>query len=394
MTTAVEKREEERQERVKTVRQMIQRSAGQIATALPKHMDADRFLRIAMTSFQKTPKLLECTPKSLIAALMQSAQLGLEPDGVTGQAWLIPRKNKGVLEVNFQPGYQGLMTLARNSGDISNIVPRVVYEGDEFSYHYGLDDALHHRPSDKVTDGAKPTHVYCKVRMKDGTTTFEVWSYAQIEAHRKRFSRAGEDGTWATDWAAMAKKTLIVQALKYSPKSVELSTAIALDELATSGIPQNLTATFDLFPDEDPPPKKTALQAATEEAPGSTKISTEELETVMSVQRKLQDRGREEAERHKAEAEAAPGSTKTEWTGVDKAKEKKAATARQEARKGKLTDEHLKELEEAKAASKITSDDYIRLLGVHGVETQDEVKDKDFKALLAAVKIHGGLPLK
>ena len=356
MTTAVEKREKEREERVKTVRQMIQRSAGQIATALPKHMDADRFLRIAMTSFQKTPKLLECTPKSLIAALMQSAQLGLEPDGVTGQAWLIPRRNKGVLEVNFQPGYQGLMTLARNSGDISFIVPRVVYEGDEFSYHYGLDDALHHRPSDQVREGeAVPTHVYCKVKMKDGTTTFEVWSAAQIDAHRSRFSRAGEEGTWTTDWAAMAKKTMIVQALKYAPKAVELSTAIALDELATSGIPQNLTASFDIFPEEPEPPKLTALQKATKEAPGATK-----------------------------EAQAT----------LDKAEEEKVAQARKKARKGKLTDVHIAELEAAKAASKITSEDFGRLLGVHGYETQDEVKDKDFTPLLAAVKIHGGLPLK
>jgi len=356
MTTAVEKREKEREEQVKTVRQMIQRSAGQIATALPKHMDADRFLRIAMTSFQKTPKLLECTPKSLIAALMQSAQLGLEPDGVTGQAWLIPRKNKGVLEVNFQPGYQGLMTLARNSGDISNIVPRVVYEGDDFSYHYGLDDALHHRPSDKVRDGeAVPTHVYCKVKMKDGSTTFEVWSAAQIEAHRTRFSRAGEEGTWTTDWAAMAKKTLIIQALKYSPKSVELSTAIALDELATTGIPQNLTAAFDILPEEPDPPKKSALQKATEEAPGA----------------------------------AGPilGT-------IDPAKDAKAVQDRKKARKGKLSDVHIVELEAAKAASKITSEDYSRLLGVHGYEAQDEVKDKDFKLLISAVKIHGGLPLK
>ena len=375
MTTAVEKREIERDERVKTVRQMIQRSAGQIATALPKHMDADRFLRIAMTSFQKTPKLLECTPKSLIAALMQSAQLGLEPDGVTGQAWLIPRKNHGVLEVNFQPGYQGLMTLARNSGDISYIVPRVVYEGDEFSYHYGLDDALHHRPSDQVREGeAVPTHVYCKVKMKDGTTTFEVWSAAQIDAHRGRFSRAGEEGTWTTDWAAMAKKTMIVQALKYAPKAVELSTAIALDELATSGIPQNLTATFDLFPEEEAPPKLTALQKATKEAPGSTKISNEELETVEKVQRKLQE------------------NAETALAAVDAAE--KIEAARKKARKGKLTDEHIATLEAAKAASKITSEDYSRLLGVHSYESQDEVKDKDFTPLLAAVKIHGGLPLK
>ena len=146
----------------------------------------------------------------------------------------------------------------------------------------------------------------------------------------------------------------------------ELSTAIALDELATSGIPQNLTATFDLFPEEPDPPKKTALQAATEAAPGSTKISKEELETVERVQKKLL----ENTEAHKAEA------------------------TRKKARKGKLTDDHIAILETAKAASKITSEDFSRLLGVHGYETQDEVKDKDFTPLLAAVKIHGGLPLK
>lgn len=62
----------------------------EIQRALPKHMDADRIARIALTAVRTTPKLLDCDQFSFLAALMQSAQLGLELNTGLGQAYLIP----------------------------------------------------------------------------------------------------------------------------------------------------------------------------------------------------------------------------------------------------------------------------------------------------------------
>ena len=53
----------------------------QVALALPKHMTADRFVRVALTALLKTPKLQDCTPESVIQCMLNCSALGLEPDG-------------------------------------------------------------------------------------------------------------------------------------------------------------------------------------------------------------------------------------------------------------------------------------------------------------------------
>ena len=90
---------------------LLDRMAPQIQKALPQHMSAERMARIAMTAVSSTPKLLECDPKSLIGALMQSSQIGLEPNTNLGQAYLIPYGK----EVQLQVSYLGMIELANRS---------------------------------------------------------------------------------------------------------------------------------------------------------------------------------------------------------------------------------------------------------------------------------------
>jgi recombination protein RecT len=231
------------QQRAANVRTLLEKSKAQIALALPKHMNAERMMRIALTSVQRTPKLLECEPISLIGAVIQASQLGLEPDGVLGQAYLIPYYNgrKKVNEVQFQPGYKGLLALARRSGEIGAVDTRVVCEKDQFSYAFGLEPKLFHIPA-ALEDRGPCTYVYAVVRLKDGSSQFDVMSRGEIEAHRKHYSRASEDGPWQTAWDEMAKKTVLKRVLKLAPASVELQKAIALDEHAEAGLPQDLDA--------------------------------------------------------------------------------------------------------------------------------------------------------
>src|ERR1700751_4253441 len=75
---------------METVRQALEKMIPQFQLALPKHITPQRMLRVAMTAIQNTPKLLDCDRHSLYAAIMKAAQLGLEPDGILGQAYLIP----------------------------------------------------------------------------------------------------------------------------------------------------------------------------------------------------------------------------------------------------------------------------------------------------------------
>ena len=101
--------------------QMVKALEPEIRRALPTVLTPERFTRMALSAINNTPALAECTPMSFIAALMNAAQLGLEPNTPLGQAYLIPYKNKGIMECQFQLGYKGMIDLAYRSGQIQMI---------------------------------------------------------------------------------------------------------------------------------------------------------------------------------------------------------------------------------------------------------------------------------
>ena len=92
-----------------SISDMIKALEPEIKRALPSVITPERFTRMALSAINNTPKLAECTQMSFLAALMNAAQLGLEPNTPLGQAYLIPFQNKGVLECQFQLGYKGLI---------------------------------------------------------------------------------------------------------------------------------------------------------------------------------------------------------------------------------------------------------------------------------------------
>ena len=252
------------QKKVASVRDLLERSRTQIALALPKHMNADRLLRVAMTSVQRNPKLLDCSQVSLIAAIIQSAQLGLEPDDLLGHAYLVPFKQTVVLI----PGYKGLISLARRSGEIKAVYARTVYEKDQFNISFGINETLEHLPTAEENTGGL-VGCYAVAHFKDGGYQVEWMWRREIDAIRKR-SKAAHEGPWVTDYEAMAKKTVLRRLCKLLPASVELATAVSLDERAEEGLPQDLGALIDLTeePSLDDGKKKKKLDVLTDQIKG------------------------------------------------------------------------------------------------------------------------------
>lgn len=238
------------EKKVENVRGLLKGAMPQILMALPKHMSGDRLARIAMTSIARNPKILDCTPNSLIGAIIQCAQLGLEPDDVRGTAYLVPFFNnkRGKLEIQLIPGYVGLMDLARRSRLVSTIEARPAYTKDVFEFEFGLSPRLKHIPSGQM-EVAEITHFYCIGRLRDGGAQVEIMTREQVERVRDRFSKAKDVGPWVTDFEAMGKKTVVRRVCKYLPASPELAVAVALDEIAEVGIPQDLG---DIFPQDEP----------------------------------------------------------------------------------------------------------------------------------------------
>ena len=207
----------------KTIFDVIQAGAKQFATALPKHINSDRFVRIAITTIRQNPKLAQCNQESLLGALMVSAQLGLEP-GVLGQCYLIPYGR----ECQFQIGYKGMIELLRRSGQLKDIYAYSVYENDEFEMTYGLDRDLKHKPN--LQNKGNFIGCYCVAVLKDDARAFEYMTKEEIEAHGKKFSKTYGNGPWKTDFEAMAHKTVVKKMLKWLPVSVEFLEMTSKDE--------------------------------------------------------------------------------------------------------------------------------------------------------------------
>ena len=214
---------EQEPNKITQVRDLITSRKNHIKGLLPKHMDAGRLARLALLAIRKTPRLLNCSPESLVGAVIQAAQLGLEPDGTLGQAYLVPYKTECTLQV----GYRGMIELARRSGKVEKIAAHVVYEGDEFLCSFGLDEKLHHVPK-IVGKRGNPIAVYAIATLQDGGHIYDVLTLQEVEKAR---SSAMSSNIWNQYWDEMAKKTAVRRLFKYLPISIEVATAVALDEM-------------------------------------------------------------------------------------------------------------------------------------------------------------------
>lgn len=248
---------------------------NQIAAALPKHLDADRMIRLAMTCVSQNNQLRNANMNSVFRALLLSSQTGLEI-GVGGQAYMVPYNNRstGELEAQFIPGWQGLVDLVSRSGR-ATVWTGAVFKGDDFDWQLGDSPYVRHRPAGE-NDEKLLTHVYAIGRVVGAQLpVIEVWTKERVIKHRDKFNKVGTRHYSFTNFEMYARKVALLQVLKYMPKSIELHKAIAVDHAATNG-QQPTILDGDFLPIDDLNPttdddgqqdtKKEALPALTDEA--------------------------------------------------------------------------------------------------------------------------------
>lgn len=213
----------------KTMQQYIKAMEGEIRKALPSVITPERFTRMVLSALSTTPQLAACTPQSFLGAMMSAAQLGLEPNTPLGQAYLLPFRNHGVMEVQFQIGYKGLIDLAYRSGEVEVIQAHVVYANDAFRCEYGLSPTLSHIPADG--DRGEAVKVYAVFKTKSGGYGFEVMSMEDVRRHAEKYSKAyaSSFSPWKTNFEEMAKKTVLKKVLKYAPLKSDFVRAVSED---------------------------------------------------------------------------------------------------------------------------------------------------------------------
>ena len=199
---------------------------AQFAAALPSHLKAERFCRVAITALTRTPKLQQCTQESFFKCLLDLSALGIEPDG--RRAHLIPFSNRraNTVECTLIIDWKGLAELAMRSGIIAKLHADIICENDEFEYNLG--EVTKH-----VVDWRKPRGgmyaAYAMAVTKDGSTFVQVMTKDEIEGIRSR-SKSKDDGPWKTDYNEMAKKTVFRRLSKWLPLSAEFRDASEKDE--------------------------------------------------------------------------------------------------------------------------------------------------------------------
>ena len=224
-----------------SIADLIKAMLPEIKKALPEVITPERFTRMALSALNTTPKLQECTQMSFLAALMNAAQLGLEPNTPLGQAYLIPFNNKGTMECQFQIGYKGLIDLGYRNPQMQIISAHTVYENDEFEYELGLNPKLEHRPA--LHDRGDIRLFYGFFKLVNGGFGFEVMSKEAVDTYAKEYSKSFDASfsPWKTNYEAMAKKTVIKQALKYAPVKADFSRALSTDGTVKNEISEDMS---------------------------------------------------------------------------------------------------------------------------------------------------------
>ncbi len=223
------------------IAEMIKVLEPEIKKALPGVITPERFTRMALSAINNTPKLAECTQMSFLAALMNAAQLGLEPNTPLGQAYLIPFMNKGVLECQFQLGYKGLINLAYRNDQLQTIQAQCVFANDIFEYELGLDSRLYHKPA--IGERGEMVAVYALFKLKNGGYGFEVMSKQDVDAYAQKYSKAinSSFSPWNTAYTEMAMKTAIKRVLRYAPLKTDFLRAVATDETIKDELAVDMT---------------------------------------------------------------------------------------------------------------------------------------------------------
>jgi recombination protein RecT len=283
---------------LKTVIGLLDAHKTAIKAMMPQHMTPERMLRFARVAYSRTPELTNCEVSSVCAAIVQSSLMGLECDGISGEAYLVPfwHGKARRKECQLQVGYQGLVKMARNSGEYQIIDAQAVHENDDFDFAKGSDTYLKHTWNWKQPRGAVMGY-YSTYTLVGGATNFEFMTMAEIEDHRDQYSQGafkrtkeGQrlivdgkpvlQGPWKDSPHWMYCKTPLKRLLKLGPRSTEMRRAMALDDSSERGEGQ-------LFPDvpvELQPPTFTAvaepeeIQEGEEIPPGTdVKISAENV---------------------------------------------------------------------------------------------------------------------
>ncbi|MCY8704995.1 recombinase RecT [Bacillus inaquosorum] len=189
---------------------------------------ASQFTASILSLYNGEQMLQKAEPMSVISSAMVAATLDLPVDKNLGYAWIVPYGGRA----QFQLGYKGYIQLALRTGQYKFINCIPVHEGELQKWNPLTEEIeidFEKRESDAVIGYA------AYFELLNGFRKTVYWTKAQVEKHKKKFSKS--DFGWKNDWDAMALKTVLKAILsKWGILSVEMQKAVIEDDEARERI--------------------------------------------------------------------------------------------------------------------------------------------------------------
>lgn len=196
----------------------IRLATAKFAPFLPAGSDVEHIVAQVFIEAQRVPKLLDCTPASIVSAATRLVSWGFDI-GRTG--YLVPFGK----EATPVPSFKGLIELVLATGAARDCDAREVREGDLFEYEFVSDGKLRHVPGRLNAKRGRITHFYVCWHIRFGHTKFDVMTLDEVEDLRLKYSKQWGGDKWARGeceaWYGI--KSVIRRSAKQLPQNPKLS---------------------------------------------------------------------------------------------------------------------------------------------------------------------------
>ena len=222
------------QPREQQARALVGSKMSQISTIVGNDKAKASVFASAIANMANDYGLRNCSVESIVNTAMQIVQIGLNPNKLFGQAYVVPFKLKnGGETAQLQIGYKGLISLGMKNGWKFRAV--AVYDCDDFSLEFnGLDDKIHFAPnyderSDDDGDWVFSHLVGVIVYAKDSNDNVfsEFVSKKKLEKLRLKSQNQSKKDKLEYIWLDWAEEMYKAKALKYVASRLPINDRLA-----------------------------------------------------------------------------------------------------------------------------------------------------------------------
>lgn len=251
---------------------------------LGENVALDPWVETALVMIRTNKKLMQCTPMSMMGALMTLASMGLRLENALGQAYLeaysVKEKDErtgkwehSYYEAQAGVGYRGLIDLVYRAHDVLDVECVVIHKNDTVDFRRGSNPFIHHTWDHSKTQKERGpiSAMYTGIRYKAGYYSFEIYPFEDLKIHRNKVlaqknvtveeDENGDETFIGRNWdkteykinplttknpwiaydVAMYKKSCIRWSSKFWNLSPDIQRAAHLASLEDAGLSQGLT---------------------------------------------------------------------------------------------------------------------------------------------------------